>query len=88
MDKKILSMEAELKDINERRMELEHDLKLCKENRDRIMQDKTRKELKVLSNRTKHLLFKLGKYKYPEGEPVEFEPGRFMDANAYHWLID
>lgn len=84
MDKK--AMETELSQINDRRKELEHDLKLCKEVRDRPRQDTIRKELKVLSNRAKHLLFKLGKYRYPEGEAVEYEPGQFMDANAYHWL--
>lgn len=69
-------------------MELEYDLKECKERRDRPQQDRIKKELRVLSNRAKHILFKLGKYRYPEGEAVEYESGEFMDANIYHWLRD
>ena len=81
-------LESELNQINERHMELEHDLKQCKERRDRPQQDRIRKELRVLANKAKHILFKLGKYKYPKGDAVEFRPGEFMDANIYHWLKD
>ena len=86
MDKKTL--ESDLKQINERRRDLEEDLKQCKERRDRPQADRIRKELRVLANKAKHILFKLGKYKYPEGDAVEFRPGEFMDANIYHWLKD
>jgi hypothetical protein len=86
MDKEALK--SELKQIDERRRELEQDLKQCKEGRDRPQEERIRKELRVLANKGKHIRFKLGIYKYPEGDMVEFQPGEFMDANIYHWLKD
>lgn len=81
-------LEVELSEINEKRRELEEELKQCKPTRDYVQEEKIRKDLKVLANKAKHLLFKLGKFRYPEGEYVEYEPGQYMDANVYHWLKD
>lgn len=84
MDEAVL--QSQLSEINERRMDLEHDLKQCKDRRDKVQAEAIKKELRVLANKAKHLLFRLGKYRYGEDEAVEFEPGRYMDANVYHWL--
>jgi hypothetical protein len=95
MDKQVLiengdkkALKLKLKEISELAKELEYDLKQCKERRDRPQEHRIRKELRVLANKAKHIRFKLGEYKYPEGEVVEFQPGEFMDANMYHWLKD
>jgi len=81
-------LEAELSQINEKKHELEEQLKQCKSVRDYVQEEKIRKDLKILANKAKHLLFKLGKFRYPEEEFVEYEPGQYMDANVYHWLKD
>ena len=81
-------MEAELTRINERHGELEAELLQCKERRDKVQKKRIMNELKVLSNRAKHILSKQGKYEYPEDEIVEHSPGQFMSANVYHWLKD
>ena len=82
------AIQKELSGINEKKRDLEEELKQCKSVRDYVQQDRIRKEIRVLANRAKHLLFKLGKYRYEEGDPVEYSPGEFMDANVYHWLKD
>ena len=86
MDHKILKVE--LDQIDRHRGELEAELLQCKERRDRVQKKRIEKELKVLASRSKHLLFKLGKYKYPEDEVSEYSPGQFMSARVRHWLMD
>ncbi len=92
MDRKGL-LKAELSEISKRRGELEKELKEIKANKDRspaeaYRMDRIKMDLQVLQNKAKHLLFKLGSYRYPEGKSVEYEPGQYMDANVYHWLKD
>ena len=50
--------------------------------------DKLDKELDTLRRKQKYVLWKLGKYKYQDDEAVEFEPGQFMDAEHYNWLME
>ena len=81
-------IKKQLFEINEQRSELEERLNQCKQRRDRIQEKQIKRDIKVLANRAKHLLFKLGKYRYEEDEAVEYSPGQIMPANLYHWLKD
>lgn len=86
MDRELL--EKELAEIQGKKIALEADLKQCKDVRDYVQKEKIEKELRQLARRAKGILFKLGRYRYPEGEMVEYKPGEFMDANVYYRLID
>lgn len=85
MDRELL--EKELESIQERRADLEADLKQCKDVRDYVQEKKIKKELGELARRAKRILFKLGRYYYPEDEMVEHQQGEFIDANTYNWLV-
>ena len=50
--------------------------------------DELDKELEILKRKQKHVLYRLGRYNFKEDEVVEYEPGRFMPASQYYWLID
>jgi len=50
--------------------------------------EKVGRALEVLKRKQKRVLRKLGLYKFSESETVEFEPGRFMSAEQYYWLLD
>lgn len=78
-------LEKELAGIQEQRIQLEADLKQCEDVHDK---EKIKKELRELGRRALRISFKLGRYRYPEGENVEYKPGEFISANVYHWLID
>lgn len=78
-------LKKELAQIDEERIRLEGDLKTC---RDEVLEKKILRELRTRAARTKAILFKLGRYKFPEDEMIEYEPGKFMPANEYWWLMD
>ena len=86
MDRREL-LEKELAEIQEKKIALEADLKQCKDVRDYVQKEKIEKEIRELGRRAKKILFKLGRYSYPEGEVVEYKPGEFISADTYHWLI-
>ena len=83
----IQALQKELDDIQEKRNDLEFQLETCKERRDKKLKEKILSDLRILSNRASHINFKLGRYRYPEEEMVEYSPGQKMPANVYHWLI-
>lgn len=85
MDRELIK--KELSKIQERRLELEADLMQCKEGRDSVQEEKIQKEMSTLKSQAKHRLFRLGLYRYPEGEVVQID-GEEMDANTFYWLKD
>jgi hypothetical protein len=85
MDRELIK--KELSQIQERRLDLEADLKQCKEGRDSVQKKKIQKEMSTLARKAKHFLFRLGRYRYPEDEIIEYD-GEQMDANTFYWLKD
>ena len=79
-------IKAKLNEFNLRRSELEEELKQCKTRRDRFREHSIKRELQVIANQVRHLLFKLDKYRYPEDDMVKGPGGEMMPANIYHWL--
>ena len=88
MDKTVLDRQKELDRINMLQKESELRYEECKKARDVAGMRASREECKVLAARAKLLLFKMGKYRYPDDEMVEYEVGQFMPANVYHLLKD
>lgn len=85
MDKPILD---ELKELEALKKEAQGKYDRCLNERNASGMRDAMDELSVIANRAKHLLFKIGKYRYPDDEVVEYEPGHFMPANVYHMLKD
>ena len=46
------------------------------------------RQIEVIKNQTKHHLFKLGKYRYPDDEEIQIGPGQYINANLFHWMRD
>lgn len=78
-------IESELSQIQSRRKEIEVSLEQAEQQENDEKAEEITKELEKLAARVKHLLFKLGKYRYPDDETIEIN-GQVMPANVYHWL--
>jgi hypothetical protein len=81
-------LKKELTQIDEERIKLEADLKICKKNRDKPLEEQILRKLGEFARRVKRIRFNLGLYKYPADERVEVSPREFVDANTYFRLID
>jgi len=74
-------------DINAKAGILSKKMKEAEFEGDWDLAEKIDKELDILSRRQKYILWKLGLYKFSEDEVVEYEPGKFMEADKYYWLM-
>ena len=81
LEKELIKKRARLKEIKDEIVLAEHEADWDK-------LEELHKEKDMLLSSSKHILYRLGRYEYKEGESVEFEPGQFMDADQYYWLLD
>jgi len=75
-------------EINAKAKILSKNMKEAEVEGDWDLAEKMDKQLDILSRKQKYILWKLGLYKFSEDEMVEYEPGKFMKAEKYYWLLE
>ena len=86
MDEKERMRRAKRDELNAKGLELAEELKQCKTRRDRVLEHKIRRELRIIGNQIRRISSQLGEYTYSEDEEVELSPGVRISANDYSWI--
>ena len=81
-------LERRREEINVKVKMLLKELKEAEAETDWDLAEKIDKQVEVLSKKQKYILWRLGLYKFPEDEMVEFRPGEYMSTEQYYWLLD
>ena len=80
--------EAQIEQLQARRRALEKELKQAEKRGNYNQVDECERQMTVCANKIKRNLFRLGRYRFPADEMVEYAPGQFMQANQYYWLLN
>jgi len=80
--------EAKIEALKARQKVLDKERKQAEKSADYDQVEKLEREIAICANKIKATLFKMGRYRYPKDQMIEYAPGQFMPANQYYWLLN